>query len=55
MNKFVQWYHTNYTQITWFLIGFLVMSGCSDLGDGNYTGAIISFGIAYINYLFSKR
>jgi hypothetical protein len=31
------------------------MAGLTDFGEGNYTGAIISFGIAYINYLFSKR
>lgn len=55
MNKFRDWYLRNYNEITWFLIGFLVMAGLTDLGDGNYTGAVISFGIAYINYIFSKR
>lgn len=55
MNRFIQWYHTNYNQITWFLIGFLVMSGIVDFGEEDYTGAVISFGIAYINYLFVKR
>lgn len=55
MNKFVQWYNRNYTEITWFLIGFLVMSGVSDLGEANYTGALISFGVAGLNYLFVKK
>jgi hypothetical protein len=55
LDNFRLWYLRNYTEITWFLIGFLVMSGLVDLGDGNYTGAVISFGIAYINYIFSKR
>ena len=55
LDNFRLWYLRNYTEITWFLIGFLVMAGCSDIGQGDYTGAIISFGIAYINYLFSKK
>ena len=55
LDNFRRWYLLNYTEITWFLIGFLVMSGLTDLGTGNYTGAVISFAIAYINYIFSKR
>jgi hypothetical protein len=31
------------------------MAGMIDIGEGNYTGAVISFGVAYINYIFSKR
>lgn len=55
LDNFRMWYLRNYTEITWFIIGFLVMSGIVDLGDSNYTSAVISFGIAYINYLFVKR
>lgn len=55
MNSIRSWYLRNYTEITWFLIGFLVMSGLSDLGQGDYTGAVISFGVAYINYVFSRK
>lgn len=54
-NKFKFWYNDNYSQITWFLIGFLTWAGLDDLGKGNYTGAVISFGIAFINYLFVKK
>lgn len=50
MNKFRQWYLNNQKEITWFLIGFLVMAGLQDLSSGNYVGALISFGLAYINY-----
>jgi hypothetical protein len=50
MNKFRQWYLTNQTKITWFLIGVLVLAGLQDLGVGNYVGALVLFGIAYINY-----
>lgn len=55
MNKFVQWYNRNYTEITWFIIGFLCMAGLTDASRGDYAGAIISFGIAWLNYIFSKR
>jgi hypothetical protein len=50
MNSIRQWYLKNHTEITWFLIGFLVMAGLQDLSVGNYLGALISFGLAYINY-----
>jgi hypothetical protein len=50
MNKFRQWYLTNQIEITWFLRGFLVMAGLQDLSVGNYVGALVSFGLAYINY-----
>jgi len=54
MNKFRQWYLRNATEITWFLVGFLVFAGLQDLSVGNYTGALLSFGLAYINYALNK-
>jgi hypothetical protein len=54
MNSFRQWYLTNQTEITWFLIGFLTMLGFQDLGGGNYIGAAVSFGLAWINYTLNK-
>jgi len=50
MNSIRQWYLTNQKEITWFLIGVLTLSGLQDLGIGNYLGALVSFGLAYINY-----
>lgn len=55
LDNFRNWYIRNYTEITWFIIGFLIMAGFQDLGQGNYTGAVISFGLAWVNYIFSKR
>jgi uncharacterized membrane protein YkgB len=54
MNKFRQWYLTNQTEITWFIIGFLVLAGFQDLTVGNYLGAVLSFGLAWINYSLNK-
>ena len=50
MNSIQEFYLKNQQQITWFLIGFLTLSGFQDLGQGNYVGAAISFVLAYINY-----
>lgn len=50
MNNFKLWYLKNQTEITWFLMGWLVLSGIQDLGNENYFGALISFGLAYLNY-----
>ena len=50
MNSFRQWYLNNQKEITWFLIGFLVMAGFQDLSIGNYVGASVSFILAFINY-----
>ena len=53
--NFRRWYFSNYSQITWFLIGFLVMAGLSDLSKGDLPGAILSFGLALVNYFFVKK
>ena len=54
-NKFRYWYTSNYSAITWFVIGFLVSAGVYDLAQGNYAGAVIDFGIAFVNYLFVRQ
>jgi hypothetical protein len=50
MNSIRQWYLANQTEITWFLIGVLTLSGLQELGAGNYVGASVAFALAYINY-----
>ena len=55
MNKFIQWYWQHYTEITWFVIGWLTMSGLEDLSHGNYTGALWCWALAGLNYFISKR
>jgi hypothetical protein len=54
MNSFRQWYLKNQTEITWFLIGFLTLSGLQDLGHGNYVGALVSFGLVWLNYALNR-
>ena len=55
LNKFRQWYLRNYTEITWFLIGFLIMAGLQSLSVHDYSSALINFGLAWVNYIFSRR
>lgn len=55
MNTIRQWYQNNYSQITWFLIGFLTLAGLVDLSKGDYVGAVISFGLIAVNYFFVKK
>lgn len=55
LERFRNWYLTNQIEITWFLIGFLIMSALVDFGRGNFIGMTISLAIAYINYLFVKK
>ena len=54
MNRIKQFFYQYQTEITWFLMGWLVLSGFNDLGAGNYIGALVSFGLAYINYAVNK-
>ena len=55
LENFRQWYLRNQVQITWFLIGWLVLGGIYDFGRGNYTGAILLWVIALVNYVFVKK
>lgn len=55
MNKFLSWYNRHYTEITWFLMGWLIMSGLVQLQRTDYIGALIDFVLAYFNYLLYSR
>lgn len=49
------WFYRNQKEIVWFIIGFLVSSGFTDLATRNYGGAAVSFGLAFLNYVLNKR
>lgn len=55
MNKFRAWYLRNQTEITWFLIGWLVLVDVYDFGRGEYVGAAVLWIIALINYAFIRK
>ena len=55
MNKFRQWYLDNAVQITWFIIGAMIMSGLIYFAQGMYVNALISFAIAAANWYFNRK
>lgn len=55
MNKFRQWYTDNYTEITWFIIGFLIAAALESFSKGNYSDALFSLVLAGANYYLSKH
>lgn len=55
LNNFRQWYLENAVQITWFIIGAMIMSGFIYLGQGMYINALVSFAIAAANYWFRNK
>jgi len=55
-DKINDWYQTNYNEITWFLIGFLVCSSIDSFGRGDLFSASLDLFIAVINYaLYCRR
>ena len=55
LDNFRAWFLRNQVQITWFLIGWLCLGGFYDFGHGDYVGALVLWGIAFINYIFVKK
>lgn len=53
--KFRNWYLTYWTEITWFLIGWLIMAAIEAWTQGQYTTALIDVILAGVNYVLSKR
>jgi hypothetical protein len=55
MNSIVRWYRSNYTQITWFVIGWLAMVALEDFSKGNWAGVAWDLGLIWLNYIFYKN
>ena len=55
MNPILLWYTRNYTQITWFIIGWMSMCKLVDFSKGDWPGVIFDIILIVINYLFVKR
>jgi hypothetical protein len=54
IERFTIWFATYSTEITWFLVGWLVMAGIVQVERGNYISSLIDFGFAYLNYILWK-
>ena len=55
LKSFRNWYLSNALQITWFIIGAMIMSGLIYFGQGMYLNALISFAIAWANWYFLNK
>jgi len=55
LETFRQWYLTNATEITWFVIGAMIMSGSIYFGQGQYVNAVLCWAIAGGNYWFRNK
>ena len=55
LDKFRAWYLRNQVQITWFLIGWLSLSGLQNLVEGDLLGAVICFGLVALNYSWGHK
>ncbi len=56
MNKFLDWFNEHYTEIVWFLIGWLVQAAMIQLSRGDYLGALFDLALVCLNYaLYSRR
>lgn len=52
--NFHRWMLENQDAVSWFIIGLCTGEGINSLLQGRYVAAAISFGIAYLNYRFTK-
>jgi hypothetical protein len=55
MNQFKLWYLRYNTEITWFLIGFLIASAVNFFSRGEYSDMSFSLLLAYANYYLNKK
>lgn len=54
-DRLLEWYSENFYQIEWFIIGFLVAAGFRHIKEGDEVMAMITFGLAGINYIFVRK
>jgi len=54
MSDIFYWFHRNREPIAWFIIGFLICQTFDQIQRGDYSGALLSFAIAALNYYTRK-
>ena len=55
LERFRHWYIDNAVQITWFIIGAMIMSGLIYFGQGQLLNAVLCWAIAGANYWFCNK
>lgn len=55
MTFFLEWYRTNWTQITWWVIGWLTFAVVDCLVKGDYVLAVVDALLVVFNYKMWKN
>jgi hypothetical protein len=55
LESFRHWYLTNATEITWFVIGAMIMSGLIYFGQGQLLNAVLCWAIAAANWYCNRK
>ena len=56
INKFFKWYETHYTQISWFLLGWLTLAALDDFARSQWGNMSLNLGFIALNYfMYSRR
>jgi hypothetical protein len=55
MDKIINWYNQYYSEITWFIIGWLSLAAVHDFGRGDWLGLLLDVTLVYFNYHLYKR
>lgn len=55
MNEFMRWYQKYYTEITWFIIGWLALDLVHEFGHGNWVGVVFDALLIALNYKLNQR
>jgi len=55
MDSIVRWYQQNYTEITWFIIGWLSLDMLHEFSRGNYEGMAVDMILIILNYFLHKK
>lgn len=55
LENFRNWYLNYQSEITWFVIGWLVFATVDSLSRGNYGFALFDAALAYFNYYMWKQ
>ena len=55
MNAFRLWYTKYYTEITWFIIGWLGLAAAYDFSRGDWVGLSLDLILIAVNIAFWKK
>jgi len=55
MDGFIRWYQRYYTEITWFIIGWLALDMIHEFSHGNWGGVAFDAVLIALNYKLNQR